>query len=379
MKSLFSLLLIILLFSCSGKEKSDRAQSENILDNLTFTVDTVVVDPVDEIINLNGGLYNYTFNQDFSTLFKFDFDRYQLQEIDLNQLKLSKIYPFEKEGPNGVGQFGGSILEISGDRFIFAGPRKIGMFSKSGILNTEFDFSVPELITEERPKSDMLNYFLFIEEYQKGFFLETVFNEPIYNLVSIDFNGKSSQIIDLPEMDQTYDYRVVYDYDGYKVIMNQLVLVQSLNSKVYIISSVKSGLYRYDPQLDSLEYITFPLKLTALEKTKTIRNEVSSEAEKNEQYSIINSEIRFDKLLWDEQSKRFFRFSSLLIPSNSPEPSKKHQVFLSAFNADLNLIGEKELEGIYEVPSNPFFKDGKLWSYVNVEDELGFAVFTFDF
>jgi hypothetical protein len=26
-----------------------------------------------------------------------------------------------------------------------------------------------------------------------------------------------------------------------------------------------------------------------------------------------------------------------------------------------------------------FFKDGKLWSYVNVEDELGFAVMEFKF
>ena len=31
------------------------------------------------------------------------------------------------------------------------------------------------------------------------------------------------------------------------------------------------------------------------------------------------------------------------------------------------------------MPTHYFFKDGKLYSYVNAEDELGFAVFTFDF
>ncbi len=50
---------------------------------------------------------------------------------------------------------------------------------------------------------------------------------------------------------------------------------------------------------------------------------------------------------------------------------------LTVFDENLNQLGETI------VPVDPFskkfFKDGKLWSYVNVEDELGFAVFTFDF
>jgi UV DNA damage repair endonuclease len=130
---------------------------------------------------------------------------------------------------------------------------------------------------------------------------------------------------------------------------------------------------------DSLDYITFPLTLTPTEKKKEIKNEVSSEGARNEQIDIINSEIRFYELLWDKQSNRFYRFSSILIPSNSSEPSKKSKIFLSAFDSDLNLIGEKHLEELTTIPISPFFKDGKLWSYVNVEDELGFAVFTFDF
>jgi hypothetical protein len=42
-------------------------------------------------------------------------------------------------------------------------------------------------------------------------------------------------------------------------------------------------------------------------------------------------------------------------------------------------LGEIYLPELKKVPDYPFFKDGKLWSYVNVDDELGFAVFTFDF
>ena len=45
----------------------------------------------------------------------------------------------------------------------------------------------------------------------------------------------------------------------------------------------------------------------------------------------------------------------------------------------MDLLGETKINELKSVPSYPFFKDGKLYSYVNVEDELGFAVFTFDF
>jgi hypothetical protein len=68
-----------------------------------------------------------------------------------------------------------------------------------------------------------------------------------------------------------------------------------------------------------------------------------------------------------------------MIPSNSPESSTKSEVYLSAFDPELNLLGEIQLEDLKQVPEKPFFKDGKLWSYVNVADELGFAVFTFNF
>ena len=54
-------------------------------------------------------------------------------------------------------------------------------------------------------------------------------------------------------------------------------------------------------------------------------------------------------------------------------------VFLFAYDQDLNLVGEVQMEELNSQPSWPFFKDGKLWSYVNVNDELGFAVMDFNF
>ena len=93
----------------------------------------------------------------------------------------------------------------------------------------------------------------------------------------------------------------------------------------------------------------------------------------------VNAQVKYERLLWDESRGYFFRLASVLIPSMIDDVLSRRQVFLLVFDEGLNLLGEKELEEMESVPSFPFFKDGKLYSYVNVEDELGFAVFTFNF
>jgi hypothetical protein len=71
--------------------------------------------------------------------------------------------------------------------------------------------------------------------------------------------------------------------------------------------------------------------------------------------------------------------SKIVTSSIEGEDSFESKVYLFAYDADLNLLGETLLENLTSTPRFYFFKDGKLWSYANVNDELGFAVFTFDF
>jgi len=378
MKKLLTISVLALLAACGNKE-SESSEPVNILENLTYSVDTVVVDPGEEIINLNYGLGNYSLSKDHQQLYKFDETIYQMQEIDLNKLVLTASYPFEKEGPNGLNPYMGIMTGSSDGYFIFNSHTKIGKFSKPGELSQDFDYSIDKLTGGENPKGNMLSQFAFMNEKQKGFFLETNFSDPVFNLITINFAEENSKVIDLPEMDRTHDFRIVSDENGYKMSSNQLVTVQTINSKVYVATSVSSGIYRYDPVLDSLEYITFPLTLTATEKTRKIKNEVSSAEERKEQNVLINSEVGFKELLWEDQSKRFFRFSSIRLQNNDPEATPKNEIYLSAFDPELKLIGEQLLEDLTTIPQYPFFKEGKLWSYVNVEDELGFTVFTFNF
>lgn len=94
----------------------------------------------------------------------------------------------------------------------------------------------------------------------------------------------------------------------------------------------------------------------------------------------ITNQVNFGKFHWDNSTKHYFRLSHIGLPKPDPDSKKKYENFIHVYNQEFELIGESKLEGIdQKLNDDCFFKDGKLWSYVNVEDELGFAVFTFDF
>jgi hypothetical protein len=56
-----------------------------------------------------------------------------------------------------------------------------------------------------------------------------------------------------------------------------------------------------------------------------------------------------------------------------------HNVFISILNDSFEVIKEAEVaDGIGKlfstpIPQKPFFKDGKVWLYLNVNDELAFV------
>lgn len=378
MKKLAILLFLPLIVSCGGNS-SKEAESGNLLGNLTFTVDTVLVDPGSEIINLAAGLRLSTINEEAKFLYLFDRNSSQIQKIDLNELKLSGSQIFEKEGPNGIGNYTSAIRSISGDRFIFVGQPKLGVFSSLGELTPEMSFNFADFgIVELSQPFLARNGFVFNELTKKGYFLSGGTEGSFFRLAIVDFESKNAQFLDLPHLERMADYRILFNDNGLRRFFSEQIFIQEFGLEILIGSSVGSGIYKFNQLTDSLIYLEFPHQLTPAQKTVKIKTVVNSEQELEEQRTLSQSDIRFYEMLWDKTTNRFYRFGSRQIGLSSDE-IKELEVFIYAYNSDLRLIGESWISGISKVPEFPFFKDGKLWSYVNVEDELGFAVMDFKF
>jgi hypothetical protein len=83
--------------------------------------------------------------------------------------------------------------------------------------------------------------------------------------------------------------------------------------------------------------------------------------------------------LWDETREMYLRLGKKTFLGKEKGDPSTFEVFLFAYDKDFNVLGETKIEGLKQVPANYFWKNGKLWSYVNVDDELGFAVMDFKF
>ena len=381
MKNYFlPLLSLILLASCGEKENSEKTESDNILEDLTYTVDTVVVDPGDELINLSIGLYYFDISNDAKRLYQLTPNDQSVAVIDLDRLKLIKKIKFEKEGPNGIGSFPADVKVLPDEKFMFSTFQSAGIFDSQTTKIDDITLKAdqfPELGVEE---SQDMNFQINVS--QNGDYLYSLpggIMESNRDLVVIDRSNKTGKKFDIPALDNTGKFSILFFQDGMGEVTMEDYFMDEYQDNLYLSSSVTSDLYRYDFQGDSLELYSFPISVSPKEKAEFPKTEVSSKEEARGEREKVNSQISFKHLMWDESRKMFFRIGSITKPSDTPDSPAKISVFLYAFDSEMKLAGETLIEGLKSIPESAFFKDGKLYSYVNVEDELGFAVFTFEF
>ncbi len=386
MKNLLTLLLLALLFACGGKQTTEEIavveEPKNILENLTFSIDTLVVDPGKEIINLKhlGATY-VSISPSKNQFFFYDRSRPTLHEIDLNTLKLTHNYPFEEEGPDGIGRMVYYFKSLSNGNFWVQDLLgSTSVFSKTGKKIRAIEFNKEELL-QDFPLGLNLTYQLQVDLDRKKFYsLPLMFKVAKKHFAVMDSSGHVEKTVELPEFDKIEKYKVEYNSgrdggDG----RGELIRLEQPNDLVLISSTVGNGIYIYNPDLDSLIYKEFPHELTPLEKDIKVKNEVQSLMELEAEKEKLHTQINYWGFYWDEHTQRYYRFASIGIPQASTDSPNKYEHYLFAYDKELTLKGEAKLEGLEKIPGAGFFKDGKLYSYVNVADELGFAVFTFNF
>jgi hypothetical protein len=83
MKDLLILISIGLLFSCGNKTEKLTDFSQ-----MTFSLDTVMVDSKDEILYLNAYLMQSSLSPDLKFLYNFNQQEFSLEKINLDRLEL---------------------------------------------------------------------------------------------------------------------------------------------------------------------------------------------------------------------------------------------------------------------------------------------------
>lgn len=159
---------------------------------------------------------------------------------------------------------------------------------------------------------------------------------------------------------------------SYNVITSFLpeIEIEKVGVKLILSNQITSALMWYDTELDSLHIKSFSSQLTADKKVKNYQLEHETDESFDVEYRRFHQEINFLPPFWDEKNQVFYRFSY-------QENEGKTMVYLTAYDEKLNQIGETVVPKLTKRPAKHFTKDGKIWIYENMDDELAFVRLSF--
>lgn len=383
MKKLLTISLLALLASCGGKE-SESPEPINILENLTFSVDTVVVDSGDDFFIIPYGLGPMGFTQNKEFLYFFEEEPLNLVKVNLNELKLISKTAFEKEGPNGIGPYIDGFQMSSTNDLAIQSYVSYAKFNTAGKL-TENLKVVPENIDSELANNYQKLYQRAIYDFQK----ERVYSQPYRDdasekeLFIIDLQSKKATLHLIPKMKSVskFSRTHVEEVNGNGIIYFFAVndYVENQNGQILISAAPMSGFYKVKSETDSVEFIDIKHRTVPNEWNITVRDAYNDASEFQEDERKVSEQLNYMAIKWDDTRELYLRFGKkTYLAENRSDPST-YEIYLFAYDTDFNVVGETLVKGLEEVSFAYFWKEGKLWSYVNVDDELGFAVFTFDF
>lgn len=383
MKRLLTISFLALLFACGSKEP-DSTEQKNILENLTYTVDTVVVDSGDDIFVIPYGLGGIGFTQNKERLWFFENDPLNLVQVDLKELKLVSKTEFQKEGPNGIGAYITDFQMGPSDELAIQSYVSYAKFNTAGEL-TENLKVVPEGIDSELANDYQKLYQRAFYDFEK----KRIYTQPYKEgngakqLFVIDPQSKKVTAVPIPKMKAVSDFSRTHveesDGNGMIYFFNAFDYIEKENGQLLISAAPMSGFYRMDPKTDRVEFIAIQHKTVPNEWNITLMDAYNDAFAFEEDKRKVNEQLNYMEIKWDENREMYLRLGKkTFLGENRGDPST-FEVYLFAYDEDFNVLGETKIEMLGQVPVNYFWKDGKLWSYVNVDDELGFSVFTFNF
>ncbi|MCC5938071.1 MAG: DUF4221 family protein [Lunatimonas sp.] len=373
--SFFLALAISILFSC-GKD-SDRSTTGS--SQLTFTVDTVWVDPGDEIIFLRDNLFLSDLSPDGSYLINFDRANLVAERINLNDLRLEKKIQFEKDGPNALPIYFGGFNIMPNEQLLVWNYRYYKLFDQ----NTQMvkDLGLEKIAAEFLSGSDCYPIGLFEDQKNEnrliGVFIKWA--ERSYFILDFDLTAQTFTKTELPELNPLQRFSVEILHDGnFAGAYGVAVRALTTGKQLLVTNNSLNEVLVYDLEADSTFTKAWDSDLLGKGKSYLPPKEVENSSGQIEDIiRKIKEDIVFESFFWDEDQNRFYRFASSEHFSDEKDEYGRYvptgaDVYLSIFDESLNLLAEALIPQLNATPKKHFLKDGKIWIFENIADELAF-------
>lgn len=350
---------------------------------MQVSIDTVLIDTGEDFINLRSGIYFSGLSNDGKYLFNSGGTNPYLERINLETLKFEEKMDFEVDGPNAFGDYVYRVSSDVNNNLILTSHFSTSIFNiekqklKKYLLIGR-DFKGDQLVKGEQftseiiPTNDYKTIFGLVQNHDTGEIFFAILNEETDVLRKVKLNG----------FEKAKDFTVRYQQGRGASVSPQNTEIVRLGNKLVITNPVFSKIAVYDLIEENLKYYPCLPSLTASEKVGTYTGEVNSREEFNIRKIEIGKEVTFLPLMRDSANNQYVRMSIIGQPKMNDKgllEKDDHKVFISILNDAFEVIKEAAVaDGIGKlfstsIPKKPFFKDGKVWLYLNVHDELAFV------
>lgn len=361
------LLIGILVASCTSS-----TEVSTIASNLpVIKMDTVQIDSREELIFVFNGLSVSDLSEDERYFYNFDFKTPSLEVLDLETLTFSERVLFEKEGPNGAGGLVYDFNRIGDDRF-FLGSKdfNFGIFN----LQAEKIRNIPFESLEKLLKNPVaMNQGKVLSEsplvLAGNFTIWPTNGEEIESILGAwNIDDERIDIFPLANWFEVTDFQsIIANSSDDGPIKSFWITVKALNGSMIASTNVSSDLMTYQDgkfEKRSINHQLMPskksFKLSPIyESREAFQNDVKKS----------RADINFLHPVWDNKHQHFYRFAYQAKSTVSDD----YKVFLIAMNKDFELLWEMEVPELSKQPNFHFVRDGVIWMFENVNDEVNFV------
>lgn len=368
---LSSLLLLVHIFSCSSGTSELRNEDIRKL-KISYQIDTVIVDSGDDFLFLKYGLLTSGASQDRKLFYNIDELGSFLEIIDLDSLVLKEKIPLEREGPDGVGpEHISNFQTLENGNLCFYNIAKITVLTPE-LKKVSSHYFYPEVF--ENPSipegSEIPPMYGKLDAKGTIFagFNSIFFENEILGIALIDLEKNELKLVSSDKLDYLKALIYISTFGNARVGTGDAKYLDFFGNKLIISTSAKNEALIYDIDSDSLGSKSYHSGFTSDVKEGKYIDEPDSDLA----LKMRELEVHYDRLVYDESRDVFWRYSreSKSADFNSPT----FDYVLTVFDRDLNQLHEEKLNVDWtHKPSIKFIKDGMLYTYVNIDDELAFV------
>ncbi|TVP52955.1 MAG: DUF4221 domain-containing protein [Mongoliibacter sp.] len=278
----------------------------------------------------------------------------------------------EKEGPDGVGEMVYDFNLLGNDLF-FAGSRgrRFGIFNLYGEKQKDIDLNEFDALFDI-PVS--INNSLVFDQSPVSIFGDlTLWNPDGSNESRLGVWKVEDQVLNTYDINNWFkisDFKSVittpnYDMPAYAYWFH----VDTWKSQVLVSANVRSSLVRYSNgefEVVEIDHQKIPKKMNG-----KLSDRYNSREEFETDFNRLQQEINYSHPVWDVESEVFYRFAYKK-KSDDKESLPNAEVFLIIMDRDFKILHEIQIPQLSKSPNFHFVKDGMIWMFENVEDEVSF-------